>query len=207
LIEELKQGDPVAVEQLLERFFPRMVALARSRLKGLPNREADEEDVAQEAFVSLWRGAVRDHFTELTDRDDLWRLLIVITVRKAIDLQTKRKRLKEGSGKVRGDSVWIKAGDSGNPGFDQVEGDAPPADILAEVAEERRRLLDVLEDPTRMRVKPERAAELRAIAVWKMEGYTNEQIAERLGCALSTVERGLQIIRQAWKKELPAENR
>jgi hypothetical protein len=44
-------------------------------------------------------------------------------------------------------------------------------------------------------------AELRAIAVWKMEGDTASQIAARLGCALSTVERRLRLIRQIWESE------
>ena len=44
-------------------------------------------------------------------------------------------------------------------------------------------------------------AELQAIAVWKMEGDTAPQIAARLGCALSTVERRLRLIRQIWESE------
>jgi RNA polymerase sigma factor (sigma-70 family) len=206
-IAQLKEDDPAAADPLWERFFLQMVALARSRLRGGPNREADEEDVAQEAFASLWRGAVQGRFPDLTDRDDLWRLLFVITVRKALDLRAKRKRTKRGEGKVRGDSAWIYAGDPDNAGIDKVVGKALPPDILTGLAEEYQRLLDLLEDPSSVRVSQKRAAELRAIVVWKMEGYTNEQIAERAGCALSTVERGLQIIRKTWKKELPAENR
>src|SRR5262245_44940630 len=119
-IAQLKEDDPAAVEPLWERFFPQMVALARSRLRGVPNREADEEDVAQEAFASLWRGAVQGRFPELTDRDDLWRLLFVITVRKALDLRTKRRRKKYGGGKVRGESAWIDPADPGKDGIDNV---------------------------------------------------------------------------------------
>jgi RNA polymerase sigma factor (sigma-70 family) len=206
-IAQLKQDDPTAARPLWERFFPQMVALARSRLRGAPSREADEEDVAQEAFASLWRGAVQGRFPELTDRDELWRLLFVLTVRKALHLQTKRRRKKHGGGQVRGDSAWINPADSENAGMDNVPGKAPPPDFPAQVAEECQRLLDMLEDPARVRVSRQRAAELRAIAVSKMEGYTNEQIAEQAGCAVSTVERGLQIIRKAWKNELPAEGR
>jgi DNA-directed RNA polymerase specialized sigma24 family protein len=43
--------------------------------------------------------------------------------------------------------------------------------------------------------------ELRTIAVWKMEGYTNDEIAARLDCAPSTVERKLQRIRMRWLEE------
>jgi DNA-directed RNA polymerase specialized sigma24 family protein len=36
-----------------------------------------------------------------------------------------------------------------------------------------------------------------------MEGYTNEEIADRRGCALATVERRLRRIRGTWEKEGP----
>ena len=39
--------------------------------------------------------------------------------------------------------------------------------------------------------------ELRSVAVWKLEGYTNEEIAAQLGRAPSTVARKLQLIREA----------
>src|SRR5262245_20842832 len=141
-IAQLKEDDPAAAEPLWERFFPQMVALARSRLRGGPNREANEEDVAQEAFTSLWRGAVQGRFPELTDRDDLWRLLFVITVRKAIDLRTKRRRIRRGGGKVRGESAFINPADPGKAGIDHVVGKAPTPDIPGQADEERKRLLD-----------------------------------------------------------------
>jgi hypothetical protein len=61
---------------------------------------------------------------------------------------------------------------------------------MVQVAEECERLLSLLGD-----------AELKSIAVWKTEGYTNEQIALELGCVLRTVERKLQAIRQCWANE------
>ena len=42
---------------------------------------------------------------------------------------------------------------------------------------------------------------LRTIAVWKMEGYTTEEIATKLGCVPRTVERKLQVIRRLWGDE------
>jgi DNA-directed RNA polymerase specialized sigma24 family protein len=44
--------------------------------------------------------------------------------------------------------------------------------------------------------------ELRAIALAKLEGYTNAEIAARQECALATVERRLMTIRAVWKEEL-----
>jgi DNA-binding CsgD family transcriptional regulator len=34
--------------------------------------------------------------------------------------------------------------------------------------------------------------------LWKLEGYTNDEIAAKLGCARRTVERKLRVIRAVW---------
>ena len=44
----------------------------------------------------------------------------------------------------------------------------------------------------------------RAIAIAKMEGYTNEEIARRLGVSVRSVVRKLGLIRKAWAGEQPA---
>ncbi len=44
-------------------------------------------------------------------------------------------------------------------------------------------------------------AELRSIALWKLEGYTNEEIAQKLDCVPRTVERKLARIRNLWDKD------
>ena len=83
-IQLLSTGDPAAAQRLWERYFRRLVGLARTKLRGAPRRAADEEDVALSAFVSFFRGAARGRFPRLEDREDLWRLLVVITARKAL---------------------------------------------------------------------------------------------------------------------------
>jgi DNA-directed RNA polymerase specialized sigma24 family protein len=40
------------------------------------------------------------------------------------------------------------------------------------------------------------------VATFKLEGYTNEEIADRLGCVVSTVERKLARIRGKWASEM-----
>src|SRR4028119_1989180 len=80
-IDALRAGDPAAAQLLWERYFDRLVRLARTRLRatGRSSAEADEEDAVLSAFDSFCAGAVRGRFPQLTDRDDLWRLLVVIT--------------------------------------------------------------------------------------------------------------------------------
>src|SRR5271157_2456543 len=80
-IAGMKAGDLAAAQPLWERYFARMVILARGRLRssGRRGRDAatDEEDAALSAFDSLCVGLVRGQFPQLADRDDLWRLPIV----------------------------------------------------------------------------------------------------------------------------------
>src|SRR5438876_10303530 len=80
---QLRSGDPAAAQQLWQRYFQRLVQLARQRLHGSPRRIADEEDVALSAFDSFCRDVQHDRWPQLLDRDNLWRLLVVITARKA----------------------------------------------------------------------------------------------------------------------------
>jgi hypothetical protein len=46
-------------------------------------------------------------------------------------------------------------------------------------------------------------ARLRSIAVWKWEGYSNEEIASMLCCSSRTIARKLALIRTLWDKEDP----
>jgi RNA polymerase sigma factor (sigma-70 family) len=170
-LNQIKEGERAGVPMLLERYFQRLVQLARSRFQGRPGLAGYDEDVALSAFKSLCLGAERGRFPQLSDRDDLWRLLAVMTIRKAIDVQ-RRNRNREHLGE-------------GN--LEQLLSDEPPAEMAAEMADDYQRLLGMLDD-----------AELRSVALWKVEGFTNEEIAAKLGCVVRSVERKLQRIRILW---------
>ena len=100
LIERLQEGDHEAARLLWQRYYPRMVALARQKLKGAAPRVADEEDAALSAFDSFCRRAEQRQFPDLKDRDGLSALLVVLTARKA-DLLRQHHRQKRGAGMVQ----------------------------------------------------------------------------------------------------------
>jgi DNA-directed RNA polymerase specialized sigma24 family protein len=188
-IESLKAGEGDADQRLWQRYFEALVRLARDRLRGAPKGAADEEDAALSAFDSFCRGAAGRRYPRLDDRHDLWRLLVVITERKALDQARRQRRLKRGGGRIRGIS---------EPADDDVEGRGisghpspePTPEFAALVADECRVLLGRLGDDS-----------LRAVARLRMEGYTNEEISERLGCSLRTVARKIELIRRTWSGE------
>jgi RNA polymerase sigma factor (sigma-70 family) len=178
-IANLKAGEASAAEQLWQQYFQRLVGLARAKLGPRSRQVADEEDVALSAFKSLCLGAVRGRFPELHDRGNLWPLLVIMTARKAQDL------IKQESRKRRGGNRTNQAA-PGDVGIEAVLSREPTPEFSAMVAENCARLLDRL-DP-----------ELRRIAQLRLDGYTNAEIAAQLGCALRTVERRLELIRQIW---------
>jgi DNA-directed RNA polymerase specialized sigma24 family protein len=189
-IDQLRAGDRAAAQPLWQGYFHRLVALARQKLRSGPRAAADEEDVALSAFDSFCRGAEQGRFPQLADRDDLWRLLLVITERKVIDLVRHERRARRGGGKVRHAGSLADESTVTTP-LDRFAEHQPTPELAAQLADECRRLLEALADDT-----------LRAVAVAKMEGHTNEDIAARLQRSLPTVERKLRRIRMTWEKEL-----
>jgi DNA-directed RNA polymerase specialized sigma24 family protein len=184
-IDPLKEGDPAAAQQLWERYFHRLVWLARRRLRSAAPPAGDEEDVALSAFASFCRGVEAGRFPQLDDRDSLWKILVVLTARKASHLLRDEGRQKRGGGRAS-----LDAGIEGGALLQQVLSREPTPEFAAEVAEQYQRLLARLGDP-----------ELIRVAGLKMEGYTNDEIAGQLDCTTRTVERRLRIIRGLWEKE------
>ncbi len=177
-LHRLQAGERDAVQHLWERYFTRTAHLARALLRGASRRVSDEEDVALSAFDSFCRGAAHGRFPQLFDRDNLWAILVVITTRKALDQKQYEQRSRRGGGR------------SASPaGLLEALSREPGPESAALMADECRRLLECLGDPR-----------LQAIALRKMEGYGNEELAEALGCSLSTVERKLRLIRALWSE-------
>jgi RNA polymerase sigma factor (sigma-70 family) len=154
-------------------YFDRLVQLARKRLQDLPGLANYDEDLALRSFHSVYR-RVRDpeRPLRLTGRDDLWRLLATRTISRAIDL-IRRHRPAEVPGAYDPEQFLSRE---------------PTPEEAAATADECRRLLEALEDP-----------ELRQVALWKVEGFTNEEIAARLDCVPRTVERKVRRIRLLWQ--------
>jgi DNA-directed RNA polymerase specialized sigma24 family protein len=185
----LRAGHPEAAQRIWDRYFRRLVGLARKKMQGRRLGVADEEDVAISALDSFYRNAREGRFPQLADSDGLWRLLVVITARKASHLLRDQGRQKRSGGR----GAWTGPLDSGGkePAIEQLIGNEPSPEFAAQVAEEYERLLGLLDD------------DQRTIAIAKLEGLTNEQIAARLNRALRTVERKLKLIRTIWEQAEP----
>ena len=191
-IGELAGGEAdEAARRLWERYFDQLVRVARDRLHAARRGPADEEDAALSAFDSLCRGVAAGRFPRLAGRDELWRLLVAITGRKAADQREREACQKRGGGQL------VRESELGNPspeveagGLDQFPGAAPTPEFLALMAEEVRRLFDLLPNES-----------LRLVALLKMEGYTADEVATRIDRSARSVQRKLEVIRTLWTPE------
>jgi RNA polymerase sigma factor (sigma-70 family) len=181
----LRQGDAAAAQHLWERYYSCLVRLAREHLRGLPRRAADEEDVALSAFAAFCAGLTAGRFPNLHDRVSLWGLLLTLTERRAIDLARHERAERRGGG-MQAEDVDVGS----------LVDDEPTPAFAAEVADEAERLLKKLDGDV--------SGKLRQVAILKMEGFSNEEIAGRLGCAARTVQRKIDSIREIWSEEVPS---
>jgi len=111
-------------------------------------------------------------FAQIEDPDHLWRLLLKITRNKFLE-----KTSISGKEQNQGDlAEWI-------PG----RGSAP--DVIVQGKIEFNRLLDLL------------PADLRRIALLKLDGFTNREIAREVNRAPVTVSRKLSRIRRIWMEK------
>ena len=104
-----------------------------------------------------------------------------MTADKAVDKLRGEGRAKRG-GRFHADRAISEQ-------LEQLVGNSPTPEFVALVAEQFERLLSGLDE------------DLRFVAVAKMEGYTNKEMAERMDCSVSKIERKLALIRKIWRKE------
>jgi RNA polymerase sigma factor (sigma-70 family) len=185
LLERLRAGDPAAsadaTARLWSRYFGALVRLARTRLPGSARRALDEEDIALSAFDSFCRGGAAGRFPDLDDRDDLWRVLATITLRKVSDTIRYEGRKKRGAGRP-GDATGL---------LEELFTREPSPEMAAQLVDLVGHLLARLDDDV-----------LRQLARLKVEGYTEEEMADQLGISPRTVRRKLDLIRRLWEREV-----
>lgn len=186
-------GDSVAEQRIWHHFFANLCRVAQKRLAGGRVRAADEEDVANSAMASVCRRLQRGDYPEANTGDDLWRLLVAVTERKARNLLRNEVRQKRGGGKVTGESVFNGLESSHARGLDAIASAEPSPEFTVTMAEIMQRLLNALDN------------QARQIALLKIEGHQNQEIAAKMGRSRATVERKLALIRSIWSTVIDAE--
>jgi DNA-directed RNA polymerase specialized sigma24 family protein len=127
----------------------------------------------------------------LGDRDEIWRLLMEVAVCKSANHLRDQNRLKRGGGNVAGESIFLRNDALAAGGLDGFMADDPSPELALQVVEEIERLFSLLDE------------QAQQIVACRVEGYTDAQTAEILGCSKATVERRLKVIRAKWRAEAP----
>lgn len=183
----LQAGEQSAARGLWEHFCPRLTGLAQRVFRERPDRFPEAEEAALSAFASFCTAAQQGRIDGDVDRASLWRLLKTFTVRKVAGQIERDATARRGGGRVVPESVW--AGNTDNAGgLDAAFGNIPSQDFDLNCEE----LLARLGEP-----------ELKTIALAKLMGYTNRDLAQRFDCTERRIERKLHAIRLVWESEIP----
>jgi DNA-directed RNA polymerase specialized sigma24 family protein len=169
-----------------------MAGLARKALAALPNCGVDAEDAAQGAFVSFWRALDGGRGFEFANRNDLWKLLGIMTTRKARKMARRQLAKKRGGGRIRLET------DLRGAATEQMPVDSPLDSGSAEI---RPAEFDLCCEEMLLALDDEH----RTTAILRLQGYSSQEIASRLNCSPRSIQRKLQVIRGAWERMALAE--
>lgn len=178
-IVAVRNGDTEAASQLWDRYFRQLMHHARLRMSNVAKTTYDEEDAALSTFLLLCRKLENGSYASVSDREELWHLMLKVLIRKIgrrVKYQgaAKRSDLKDGSSFCSLDEL--------------------PADTTQAISQECFELISSLKDPN-----------LEQVALLRFEGYTNDEIALKLNRTRRTVQRMLNLIRDLWEEELHSE--
>jgi DNA-directed RNA polymerase specialized sigma24 family protein len=172
-INQVKQGNRAALENIWSAYSPRLLSIARRQLSRYVATSADEDDLVMSAVWNFYLQARDGRYPDLNDRQALWKLLVAITLNKARALSRKelrRQRLLELRCAAQA-SCEVASG----------------PELAVQLADHLQYLMQLLDDAT-----------LCEVATAKLEGLSNAEIALQIGKAVTTVERKLRVIREIW---------
>jgi RNA polymerase sigma-70 factor, ECF subfamily len=179
-----QSGEPGYEAEVVERYTIRLLEFARRQLPERMRRRVDPEDVVQSVYRSFFRRVKNGQFS-LEDSLDVWRLLAAMTFHKAtkaVRFHHQKRRdvrrettLPESNASRRGPAISDPA-----PGPEDVA-------TLLECAERLCGLLPVHH---------------RAVFLLRLEGFSIEEIAQRVNRSQGTVLRVLARVRELAAKQL-----
>ncbi len=182
----VKTGDSVAANQIWQHYFDRLTRLVRARIYGQNRAVSDEEDIVLSVFESFYAAAENGRFPDLSDRDDLWQLLLRMSARKVVDKRRHDQRQRRG-GEAEVQSLDQKGDDDAIVAI----GDEPSPEMVLMMQESVEEFFSHLG-----------VGQLRELAGAKLEGYSNAELSKRFGCSERTIERRMHLIREKCQQEV-----
>ena len=177
----LRAGDEAAAREVFQRFVRQLVSLTRRQFDAVLTRKVDPEDVVQSAYKSFFLRYGEGRL-EVGDWDNLWSLLTLITLRKCLD----RVKYHHAAGRdVRREAAPRPDAEGAEAWWEAVAREPTPeeAAVLGETVEQLLRDLD---------------ADDRPILEMSLQGYTTQEISQRVHLA----ERSVRRLRERVRKQL-----
>ena len=191
-MSELRRGNTQVAQELWTAYFDKLVKQARTRLPVRFRRAADEEDVALSALRTFVRRATVGEFAGVSNNDDLWRLLLRITARKAWKLMEKEGRKKRGGGHIIDEAGLATPGTQDEQrAIEQMIGQEPSPEFVVQVADTCEHFFQLLGD----------GDQLRDVMRLTLAGLTLEEIGKQLEFSTATAGRKLNRLRTILARE------
>jgi RNA polymerase sigma-70 factor (ECF subfamily) len=175
LIAAFKAGSETAARQLFDRYCEKLMRLARRRIGQRMNTRVDPEDVIQSAFRTFFVHVRNDEFT-FEAEDDLFKLLVRLTVNKALRQIAHHRAAKRDPGKE------VNQGSTDNDILANLAGHEPSPEVEVAVLDELERFLAQLPEFD------------RKVLELKLQGHSTTEIAESLGSYDRKIRRVLERI-------------
>jgi DNA-directed RNA polymerase specialized sigma24 family protein len=175
-----------AARVIWERFSSRLQSLVRRHLDNRIRRREDEQDILQSMYSSFCLGQFEGK-TPPSSRAELWKLLVRITMCKVVNTAHRHMAARRD---VRRETAAPRDQAAGGGSLfpqwmlEHVDRSQPSPEEKGIVLEELNRLLQGLSE------------ELRQIVLWKLDGFTNAEIACTIGRTVRCVELKMQLIRK-----------
>jgi len=176
LIQRCRTGDQEAARVLFDSYVERLLPLARRRISQRLASRVDAEDIVQSVFRTFFARLKDDQF-EIANQDDLFRLLVRITVHKTLRQIAHHRAAKRNPGQETGQS------DSAHEQLLQLLTSEPTPEEAVSFLDQLEHFMQQMTDSDR------KILELR------MEGFSTEEIAQKTGSYDRKIRRVLERIR------------
>lgn len=178
-IRLVRNSDEHAARKLWEQYAARLRTLARQWIRS--TGPWDEEDIVVSAYQTLFQKLQSGQFVNVDSRDTFWALLTIIAARKAKDFGRRDRALKRGG---------IRTISLDNANEKELISTDSQSEMDFLITEECLVLIDQLEDP-----------DLKHVALLRLEGLSNQEIAEQLKFSQRSVQRIVKLIKEIWEKK------
>jgi RNA polymerase sigma-70 factor (ECF subfamily) len=177
LIAEFQAGSESAAQALFDRYCERLMRLAKRRIGQRMTSRVDPEDVVQSAYRTFFTRVKNDEFS-FHEQDDLFKLLVRLTVHKALRQIAYHRAAKR--------NPELEALQSSNPQefLQQISAESATPDMEVALLDEFEQFMGQLQPLD------------RDVLQLKLQGYSTVEIAEKLGSYDRKIRRVLERIQE-----------